>query len=270
MEKKKAVAQYIDNTVYILFPPRMLDERGGVYASLCFPQVLLEILSLWYFRKTGREVGGESKMLPLSHEGIHEEFTRVEARLRAERAQNIMFIEKHLRTIEAELLEYRRKLHEVRFRNSRPTFYEPPFCGTNLDEVAKELVRFNDHPQIEKIELLSGVGILVHTNEVHIAHAGQSHRIGSFCVLFRYDGFIDIWTRTTFHPEGEPHPHISISGGACYGNAGDAIRLAIDEYRFGDAIEYFLMWLVEGYTVENVIDHPIEEWPVVNPSLEVL
>ncbi|MBX9635573.1 MAG: hypothetical protein K2X44_11385, partial [Magnetospirillum sp.] len=217
MEKEKGIAQYIDNTLYILFPPTTLDERGGVYASECFKQVLLEILSLWYFKESGRQADQEPRMLPLSLEGIQTEFTRVEATLRAQRVQTIMMIEREIKKLEAEVLDFRRKLHEVRFRNSRPTFYHPPYLGANLEELAEELIRFNVHPQIASIELLSEVGVLVRTSEVHIVHDGKCYRIGTFGILFRYDGFIDIWSLVSFHPEGELHPHIGISSGACYG-----------------------------------------------------
>lgn len=269
IEEENVLMQYIDNTIYTLFHPSTLTERGGVYASSCFLQLLLDIVVLWYEHKTGYEdLDTELRpvILPINGEGVASELARAEAKIRKDCTREMDDTQERIRRHEKELLKLRRELIVLQRQIATPLLFSSmalTFDEAKRNELLEQIHRLKEHYLVERLEIVSGVGIHLSTRELVITHESVQYRIGTFAALFHYDGNLDVWPIVTHHPDGVPHPHIERETGMCFGNVSNIINRALAEFRFGDAIEFFLLSLDEGYAHENVVFHPVTEWPVV-------
>ncbi len=269
IEGEQVLMQYIDNTIYTLFHPSTLVERGGIYATDCYLDALINTIALWRAKKTGYEDADASlkpTFLPVDGEGVATEFARAEKKVRDECTREIGDLNERIRKQEKELLRLRREVLVLQKQCTMPLLFSNAafvLDEARRDELLESVRRFSVHPLVEKLQIVSDLGIHLLTKEVVITHESQRYRIGTFSALFHYDGNISVWATTTHHPDGVPHPHIERDTGMCLGNVSDAIRRALAEFRFGDAIEFFLVSLEEGYTHENVLFHPVTEWPIV-------
>lgn len=270
LENDVALMQYIDNTIYVLFHPSTLTERGGVYASTCLLQLLLDVVVLWSEQKSGYETASDAVrpvLLPIDGDGVTEEMVRAEKKVRKECEQEIGDIHERIQRHEKELLKLRRELHMLQKQCTTPLVFSAAgntFDEKHRDALLESIRRFEKHPLVAKIEIVSGYGIHLVTNELRITHESVTYRIGTIEALFMYDGNLNVWPRETHHPDGIPHPHIERETGMCLGNVSDTIKRALAEFRFGDAIEFFIISLEDGYTHENVVFHPVTEWPVAS------
>lgn len=125
--------------------------------------------------------------------------------------------------------------------------------------VRENFRQLTSHPLVERVEL-DQEELMIYTRPIVGTHEGVSYDFGAFVLRVDNGGYIAVWNENPTHPKGVPHPHISLRGVVCYGNATQAITKATGELRFADAVTYVLRWLSEGYE-ESLAAVKIEEWP---------
>ena len=252
------VVQIVGNNIYLLFNPILLYALGEEVTMIIFRKAIA--LAMNWFVKRGKVTQiAEIPLLPSSMEQLAEDyFANYQTLYRAKIAE----AQKEVASLEDKLRSARRNLMHITMVHR--TLFNNGALG--LDVIAlmvRDHARIISHPLVSSATLLPKVGFEIRTKRISIEHDGVRYTIAqAFVCRFDLDGTISIWAEGSYHPKGFSHPHISPAFGYCFGNIGDNIEKAVAEYRYGDAVEYLLIWLTEGYTPENVIHSKIEEWPI--------
>ncbi len=254
----KDVVQIVGNNIYLLFNPILLSPLGHEVTMVIFRKAIA--LAMNWFGKRG--CTEEIIKIPLLSSTMEQLALEYFANYQILYKAKIGAAQKEVTSLEEKLRHARRNL--VHITMVHKTLFE---SGSLSQDVVALMVsdhaRILDHPLVESATLIPNVGFELRTKRICIEHTGVRYKIAeAFVCRFDLVGDISIWAEGTYHPKGISHPHISPAFGYCFGNIGDNIEKAVSEYRFGDAVEYVLIWLTEGYTPENVIHSKIEEWPV--------
>ncbi len=263
---KNAVAQIVGNNIYLLFNPLKMVEVGKEKMRTIFRKTLALVFNHILSREAYEfvEIGGGEDGL-CSIEDVMALIDTLAAGTLAELEKKIAKKMDAIREAEDELrqklesLSGLRRMHKLLVRDE---FYGKPL-RTHL---LADHERMCAHPLVSGMQIIEKCGLEVATRIIYITHDGVRRRIGRFMIRFNMTGEIVIWCSESCHPKGVPHPHISAWIGPCFGNATATIREAVAAYEYGDALEYVLTWLTEGYTPELVIHNHVEEWPIDNTS----
>ncbi|MDO8521437.1 MAG: hypothetical protein Q7S52_04940 [bacterium] len=159
--------------------------------------------------------------------------------------------------IEESLAEQKRALTNL--RRMEADLKDGAHAKRVLDSLPVQWKRIRKDKRIESVSTI-GEGIHVVTHPITILEAGCRFPLGTFTLRFNKSGALHIWCNDRLHPEGFPHPHINSDGTPCFGNAASAIRDAVAQQRYDDAIDYVLVWLVNGYDGKLAL-RKISEWP---------
>ncbi len=260
----KGVVQIVGNNIYVLFNPILLSPLGEEVTMVIFRKTIA--LAMNWFAKH-KEVDGEparpelttDAMSRLAEDYFKNYHTLYKAKI-AEAHKEISSLEEKLRFARRDLM-HTTHVHRALFES-----------GTLSRDIVALMVadhaRIASHPLVASATLLPEVGFEVRTKRIVIEHDGAQYKIAeAFVCRFDLHATIAIWAEGSYHQKGISHPHISPAFGHCFGNVSDNIEKAVSEYRYGDAVEYVLIWLTEGYTPENVIHSKIEEWPLENETV---
>lgn len=254
----KDVVQIVGNNIYLLFNPILLFPVGQEVTMVIFRKAIALAMN-WFAKREGHEEITEIPLLPQAMEQLAVEYF---ANYQTLFKTKIGEAQKEVTSLEEKLRFARRTLVHITM------VHKTLFASGSLSQdvvalMVSDHTRILKHPLVESATLIPNIGFELRTKRISIEHTGVSYKIAeTFVCRFDLDGTISIWAEGSYHPKGISHPHISPAFGYCFGNIGDNIEKAVSEYRFGDAVEYVLIWLTDGYTPENVIHSKIEEWPI--------
>jgi len=249
------IVQIVGNNIYVLFDPFRLHSLGIHAASAVFYKTVALAMSGWMKRDELKKDGAVPAM---TREDLVAFATLYVERREKATAELVRNKQERIHRLEEAIREEKRDLaHIVRFYR---TLKESNFDRHGIDRMIADHERMLLCPLVESASIVPDSGIEVRTKMITIVHGDRNYLIGRFVVRFGFDDPLLIWAEESFHPNGEPHPHISAHNGPCFGNTATAIDDAVLEYRYADALEYIMLWL-GSYTEELVIWHKIEEWP---------
>lgn len=251
---KHDVVQMVGNNWYLL---HCVVEYFNVLTTMeVFDHTLAAALRRWQDLKAGARPA--NKLLPMSRRT----FNVVAGAWVNAVPENV---EKALQKMDQELERMRRELaFKERERSDLGLMYETLKDGRKIQELIGTLGeqhgRIISHPSVVSLEMV-GDGLQVTTVPLTIEHAGKRYSVGRFAIYINKVGMLSVWNLDRLHPNGVPHPHISRSGSPCMGNASMAIKDAMTQHRYADAIEYLVRWLADGYE-DELATHKITEWPL--------
>ncbi len=256
------VVQIVGNNIYILFDPFRLYGLGEQTALTIFRKTIALAVTGWLERGVLGIITSESPA-ELSEEGIAD---LAMAFLVDRKKRSLELLIEHrtkVTDLEDRLREEKNSLAHVTrlFRALEDSGYHD-HASERLLADHKQIVA---HPLVSSATMIPETGFQVSTKTIFICHNGKRYRIGRFVIHFRIEGNPLIWAEESFHPTGEPHPHLSAHNGKCFGNVGETIDDAVIEHRYADAVDYILAWL-ESYTPDLIIWHKIDEWPLDEPN----
>ena len=254
----KDVVQIVGNNIYLLFNPILLYALGEEVTMIIFRKAIALAMN-WY---TKRVEATEIADVPLSQLSMEQLAVEYFANYQTLYRTKIAEAEKEVTSLEEKLRFARRNLVHITMVH-RTLFENGTLSNDVVALMVRDHARIISHPLVSSAALLPNTGFEIRTKHISIEQEGVEYKIAeAFVCRFDLSGTISIWAEGSYHPKGISHPHISPAFGYCFGNIGDNIEKAVAEYRYGDAVEYLLTWLTEGYTPENVIHSKIEEWPI--------
>ncbi len=259
-EGSLCIAQIIGNNIYLPWDPITLMAGNAENGRTVFRKSLRLIFN--YLLSDKKTVGNDA--------GVDTSPTEENVR-----AQIDSFAEKVFVDVRKRLAGYVKKVQEKeeKLRILRLDFSETKrlyaflterdfWTGTLRTNLTRDREKILAHAKVACMRIIPEHGFEVDSNEIVIAHNGKRFPIGTFTMRFGFDGTFRIWPIVSHHPKRVPHPHISAWSGPCFGNVNDVIDAAIAEYRYGDAVDYLIDWLENGYSPELVLWSKVEEWPI--------
>lgn len=241
-------AQFYDNVLYLFLPLselRHLRLYTGSHSLL-----LTAVRTAWNQLQSGKvDLPVQQPLVTARH------YTEAVETLRG---TMVASLGRNVSKIEQDIERLTKALNEKYFTLAR-TKTLLDIAGTMPEEDAS---RPDEWRRIRKLGFgISKIGgsIVFGTGAVSILHDQAEYPLGEFRISFTAHGTVVIWNVTPTHPRGVPHPHISESGGICFGNATAAIHEAITSLRRADALALIREWLVHGYD-ETLTRHKITEW----------
>jgi hypothetical protein len=250
------VVQIIGNNIYVLFDPLRLLGLGIHAASTVFFRTIA--LAINGLIKRG-ELKNDEEAPRATKEGLSALVLEFVTKRKTAAAEFLKTKQEKIKRLEETLRDEKRDL--VRLARLYRALEESDFYRFGADRLIEDHARMLLHPLVASVVIIPESAIEVRTKMITILHEGKDYRIGTFAIRFGFNDPLLIWAEETFHPEGEPHPHLSAHNGTCFGNTDAAIEDALLEYRYADALDYIMLWL-GSYTPELVIWHKIEEWPL--------
>lgn len=260
---KVDIVQVIGNNVYLLYDPVLLNTLVPENGATIFRRSLALIFS---YLLTKKDAGVAEDNAP-TEENVRSQIDAfAEEGLSAIRRE-VAREEDHVRRAEERLRVAKQSLADVR-RTFSALMNEDFWAGTLRTNLISDRERILAHPKVEHVRVIPKIGIEVDTKDIVITHEGKHRHIGRFTIRFVFGTDFRIWPIITHHPKSVPHPHISAWNGPCLGNVKETIDDAVIEYRYGDALEYLLDWLENGYSPELIVWNKVEEWPTINETLK--
>ncbi len=242
------VAQIINHTIYFLYDPLVLVKHDPIRGARVFAHMFVSALVTW------RNKTEEAHLEEVTREGLMKHCGEMEQ----EMLNLVRQAEKDVLRAQTVLTQATRRhaQHGMLLRTWRQ------HADTLVARISSDIDRLQALPLVSRVTQTKQVpAIEVATKTICMNHEGVNYDLGEFSIRILFLGKIEIVALRTTHPEGVPHPHISMYGTPCFGNVSDAVTSALAEYRYCDLVSCVLSWLTEGYTPELIVVHPIEEWP---------
>lgn len=257
-DDKKPLAQILGKNFYSLIP--LYWNFDPVRSPIIFEKLLALI---WDTYRTG----SKEKKARIA-KGM--EFLEITSRWVGRKG---VLIKKEISEIDEKIQSLQKDLAEALcLKKIRVTvlesFLSSSFVEESLNRLSEDFKKIRLLSGIEKISIVDE-GIHVETGPIVISEKGKNYMIAdSFTIRLSESGRIAIWTESSHHPKGIPHPHINQVSSPCLGNATNAIIQAVSEYRHFDTINYILRWLKEGYT-PALAAVKVDEWPRMEEEKEM-
>lgn len=266
-EGKRDIAQIIGNNIYLPWDPITLMTGNTENGVDIFRKTLTIIFNHLLSRKKETAHAPEEDS-PLTEENIRANIDAYAEKGLSNLRKDLVAQVGKVRDAEAKLRILKEELADSRRLSdmlTRENFLMGPLCA----DLLRNRERILANRMIEAVRVTAH-GFDLDTKMIRIVHEGKSYRIGTFTMRFDFSGKFSIWTKEPLHPRSVPHPHISAWNGPCFGNASETISDAVIEFRYGDAVEYLLDWLENGYSPELVIWNKLEEWPTEDSCTEAV
>lgn len=261
---KTDVVQILNNNIYILFDPSTLLRLGVHSALTIFRKVISLAVTVTGWMSRDKLIAEHELENPADGSSSPEEdlLALAEAYIAQRRkgaARDISRLAEKI-TEQEDALRATRKEYAV-VKRLYAMLEANNFAQHEPSRLIEDYPRIVAHPLVRSAKIVPEAGVEVRTKDIVILHDGQHYSIGNFTICFGLEDGPVIWAEESFHPTGEPHPHLSAHNGPCFGNIGEAIDDALLDCRYADALEYILLWLT-SYSPELVVWHKIEEWPI--------